>query len=459
MAYTKIHPIKNTVGKSIDYICDENKTDESLLISSFGCTRETAAYDFRFLQNQNNRDDTIKAYHLIQSFAPGEVSPDTAHKIGNELADKLLGGEYPYVVTTHIDKGHVHNHIIFCSVNSISYKKFNNTKSTYYSIRRTSDSLCKEYGLSVIEPSKSKGKSYKEWQTHNEKTSWKDLLKSDIASAKYEAKSYIEFMSLMKEKGYSIKGETFGENSLKYISFKAPGASRFIRGSIRSLGKEYTKESLKEYFDNKEKARNNPKIRTAPIIRNKIIDTDTDKMQSSPGLKRWADAENLKIASKSYASAGSIVELENKLSAVQTEIKELRATTITTDKQIKMLSELIHYKKQYDSFKQIHSRYLSSKDPERYLRRHEADLMLFDAANRKLKEMGVNPDRLSLSKMEQDLFAMKDRKNTLTDKAKKLKTKEKELSKHYDNLKGYLKEGLVADSTYKSIVKPATPQL
>ena len=113
MAYTKIHAIKATVDKAIDYICNPDKTDEQIYVSSYACAPETAAIDFKYTLDHCRENSPNKAYHLIQAFAPGEVGYEEAHRIGKELADKVLEGKYSYVITTHIDKGHIHNHIIF----------------------------------------------------------------------------------------------------------------------------------------------------------------------------------------------------------------------------------------------------------------------------------------------------------------------------------------------------------
>lgn len=122
MAVTKIHSIKSTVDKAIEYICNPNKTDENQYISSFACAPETAALDFKYtLDHTTESTHENKAFHLIQAFEPGEVSYSEAHTIGKELADEVLQGKYSYVLTTHIDKGHVHNHIIFCAADNINY--------------------------------------------------------------------------------------------------------------------------------------------------------------------------------------------------------------------------------------------------------------------------------------------------------------------------------------------------
>ena len=165
MAYTKIHAIKATVDKAIAYICNPEKADEKMFVSSYACSPETAAYDFKYTLDHCRENSPNKAYHLIQAFAPGEVGFEEARRIGKELADKLLEGKYSYVVTTHIDKGHVHNHIIFCAADNIEHNKYHDCKQSYYHIRKLSDELCKKHNLSVIIPGAQRGRKYKEWQS------------------------------------------------------------------------------------------------------------------------------------------------------------------------------------------------------------------------------------------------------------------------------------------------------
>ena len=173
MAITKIHPIKSTLKKALDYIENPAKTDEKMLVSSFACSYETADIEFELLLSQAMQKGNNLAHHLIQSFAPGETTPEQAHEIGRQLADEVLQGKYPYVLTTHIDKGHVHNHIIFCAVDMVNQRKYVSNRQSYAYIRRTSDRLCKEHGLSVVMPGQDRGKSYAEWDAHRKGTSWK----------------------------------------------------------------------------------------------------------------------------------------------------------------------------------------------------------------------------------------------------------------------------------------------
>lgn len=156
MAVTKTHPIKSTLKAAIDYICNPEKTDGKLLVSSYGCAAETADIEFSWTRRHAIDKGTNLGRHLIQAFQPGEVTPEQAHEIGMELAKEILGGKYEFVLTTHIDKDHVHNHLIFNAVSFADHKHYHSNKRSYHYIRRTSDRLCKEHGLSVIIPGQDK---------------------------------------------------------------------------------------------------------------------------------------------------------------------------------------------------------------------------------------------------------------------------------------------------------------
>ena len=173
MAITKIH--SGYIKSSIKYICDPSKTDGECLVTSFACSPETAEFDFgSALQAAGNRKNENLGYHLIQSFKPGEVTPEEAHRIGLELADRILEGKYSYVCATHQDKDHVHSHIVFCAADNIRHRKYNACKQSYYRIRQLSDEICAENGLSVIAGTKSKGRHYGEWKAGKEGSSWKE---------------------------------------------------------------------------------------------------------------------------------------------------------------------------------------------------------------------------------------------------------------------------------------------
>lgn len=255
MAITKIHPIKNTVQLAVNYVCDPEKTDEKQYVSTYGCNTETAEKEFeitRDFANMKPREGEAKAQHLIQSFSVGEVTPKTAHEVGKKLAESLLKGQYEYVISTHIDKGHVHNHIIFNSVNMETKNRYHSTPKSYYEIRKINDNLCKEYGLSVIEkPSKNKGKTNNEIHSKgNENKSWyvqKQELKKAIDTSIKGTKTFDEFIEKMKEKGYTEKRSKRGGQ----LAFLGSSQKKNIRTS--GIGEQYSEEKIKLKIDDNSK--------------------------------------------------------------------------------------------------------------------------------------------------------------------------------------------------------------
>ena len=290
MAITKIKPIKSTLSKALDYIQNPDKTDEKILVSSFGCSYETADIEFEFTISQALDKGNNLAHHLIQSFAPGEVDYEKAHEIGRQLADAVTKGQHEYVLTTHIDKGHIHNHIIFCAVNFVDYHKYNSNKRSYYGIRNISDRLCRENGLSVVVPGKgSKGKSYAEYQAEKTGASWKGKLKIAVDALIPQVSSFEELLSQLQAAGYEIKPG-------KYISCRAPGQERFTR--LKTLGADYTEEALREHISGtRTRAVKAPKPQRNGI--NLLIDIQNcSKAQESKGYEQWAKIHNLKQAAK-----------------------------------------------------------------------------------------------------------------------------------------------------------------
>ena len=311
MAYTQIHAIKATVDKAIDYICNPEKTADRFLISSFACAPETAAFDFKYTLDHCRENSVNQTYHLIQSFVPGEVSYEEAHRIGTELADKVLEGKYAYIVTTHIDKENIHNHILFCAADHIHYDKYHDCKKTYYRIRNLSDELCREHQLSVSEAGEKRGEKYIEWQAKKTDTSWKSAIRKDINAAIKSSATYEEFLQILKAKGYEIKGE--------------------------SLPKERISKGL--------------------------IDMEQKKIKESPGLKRWAAVENLKNIAESYNDAGSIMELKQKLTNISAECKSAKNDLLQTEKRLKSLMEILKYAKQYQATLPYYNAYRKAKNP------------------------------------------------------------------------------------------------
>ena len=457
MAYTKIHAITATVDKAVAYICNPEKTDESIYISSYACAPETAAIDFKYTLDHCRDNSPNKAYHLIQAFAPGEVSFDEAHQIGKELADKVLEGKYSYVVTTHIDKGHVHNHIIFCAADNIEHDKYHDCKQSYYRIRKLSDELCKEHNLSVIIPGGQRGKKYNEWQADKNGTSSKPQIRKDINFCIKSASTYEEFLLLMRAKGYEIKGETFEEGAAKYISFRPLDKDRFVRGSTKSLGKEYTKERIKERIEMKRERK--AVIPKKDYSARKLIDTSDEKFQNSPGLQRWAAIENLKIASQSYNEAGSLSELEHKI-AVKTEAgKSAKQSVVELEHRIKDLAEIIKYAEQYKANRSYHIGYKKAKNPDAYFRRYESQIILYGGARRMLEQVGINLKGLNVDKLKAELEELTKQKNELTSTYKNCEKEVRDLKRKQENLNQYLGRTTPPDAAQEQLEKKNTPNL
>ena len=388
MAYTKIHAIKATVDKAIDYICNPDKTDEQIYVSSYACAPETAAIDFKYTLDHCRENSPNKAYHLIQAFAPGEVSYEEAHRIGKELADKVLEGKYSYVLTTHIDKGHIHNHIIFCAADNIEHNKYHDCKQSYYHIRKLSDELCKAHNLSIIIPGGERGKKYKEWQSDQNGSTWKTQLRRDINFCIKSASTYEDFLLLMRAKGYEIKGESFEEGAAKYISFRPLDKERFVRGSTKSLGKEYTKERIRERIEMKRERKS--VIPKKDYSARRLIDTSDEKFQSSPGLQQWATIENLKIAAQSYNEVGSLSDLKHQITVKTEAGKSAKQSVVKLEHRMKDLAEIIKYAEQYKTNRSYHIAYKKSKNPDAYFRRYEIQLILYGGARRVLEQAGIN---------------------------------------------------------------------
>lgn len=450
MAITKIHGIKTTVDKAIAYICNPGKTDESIYISSFACAPETAALDFKYTLDhtaeqlsRNDIDRENKAFHLIQAFEPGEVSYEEAHAIGKELADRLLGGRYSYVLATHIDKGHVHSHIIFCAADNLDYKHYHDCKKNYWYIRSLSDQLCKEHGLSVIEPSEKRGVTYKEWSSNKEEKSWKSKLRKDINQFIKLSSSYEEFLTLMTARGYELKNTSLDPSDGKYIAFRPADRERFVRGSTRSLGKNYTKEQINERIENN-KRRTQPISQTEKRLRQLIDMNNQDTFAGKPGLQKWASKENLKIAAETYSrmtakNIHNFTELADRISSLQQLSKTCNDSILSIEQQLRDLAEVIKYARQYQENKSVHDRYEKVKDQDCFFRKYESQIILFSGAERMLNRMGIDPHTLDLEKFHSQYEALKAQKQELAQQQKATRTEIRKLKLIEKNMQEYLK--------------------
>ena len=407
MAVTKTHPIKSTLKAAIDYICNPEKTDGKLLVSSYGCTAETADIEFAWTRRHSIDKGTNLGRHLIQAFEPGEVSPEEAHEIGMQLAKEILSGKYEFVLTTHIDKDHVHNHLIFNAVSFTNYKHYHSNKRSYHYIRRTSDRICKEHGLSVIVPGQDKGKSYIEHQATRNGTSYKAKLKGRIDRLLPGCKDFEELLSRLRREGYEIKRG-------KYISVKAPGQERFTR--LKTLGMDYTEESLTARIAGHPRPSRQPKERNGKI--SLLIDIQNNiKAQQSAGYKRWATIENLKrlAETSNFLTEHGITsyeELAAKCEAAAAASDQIKSDLRDVNEKIDELTLKMKYAATYRQLRPVYDRYKASRDKEKFLRGNESDIILFEAAAKELKHLGAVPLPTTES-MKAEMDALAARKATL----------------------------------------------
>ena len=386
MAVTKIKPIKSTLSKALDYIQNPDKTDGKMLVSSFGCSYETADIEFEYTLSQALGKGNNLAFHLIQSFEPGEVDYETAHKIGKQLADAVTKGQHEYVLTTHIDKGHVHNHVIFCAANFVDHRKYNSNKRSYYGIRNMSDKLCRENGLSVVVPGKgSKGKSYAEYQAEKTGTSWKGKLKTAIDALIPQVSSFEELLQRLQAAGYEIKPG-------KYISCRAPGQERFTR--LKTLGADYTEDALKERIEGKRtRAAKAPRADRGVSL---LIDIQNSiKAAQSRGYEQWAKIHNLKQAAKTmnFLTEHKIEQYDDltaKIAEIQTESEQAADALKNVEKRLADMAVLMKNVSTYQKTKPVYDAYRKAKNKEKYRAGQERAIILHEAAARSLKAAGVS---------------------------------------------------------------------
>lgn len=403
MAVTKTHPIKSTLKAAIDYICNPIKTDGSLLISAYGCSAETADIEFAWTRRHAIDKGENLGRHLIQAFAPGEVTPEEAHQIGLELAKEILGGKYEFVLTTHIDRGHIHNHVIWNAVSFTDHKHYHSNKRSYYEIRRASDRLCKEHGLSVIVPGQEKGKSYVEHQAVRNGTSYKAKLKSAIDRLLPACINLEDLLRRLQEEGYEIRRG-------KYISCRASNQERFTR--LKTLGVDYTEETLAARIAGRTRPSKHPKVRDGRIQRIAVIQGN-----QSPGLQHWAKLQKLKEGAKTLnylAEHGidSYEALDSKLAELNAAVDDSLASIKAVEGRIAELNLIAKYAATYRKFRPVYDRYRKSDDKEKFLRGHESEIILFEAAARELKRLGAVP-LPAAEKLEAELKELTARKGTL----------------------------------------------
>ncbi|WP_027132389.1 relaxase/mobilization nuclease domain-containing protein [Fusobacterium necrophorum] len=459
MAVTKIHPIKTTLKKAIDYICNGDKTDDEIYVTTHLCSRENAHKEFELTKKQFKSRTKTLAHHLIQSFVPEEVSFEEAHQVGIELCEKILGGKYEYVLATHIDKDHIHNHIIFNSIDIDEGKVYHSYYGSYMNIRDQSDKLCKEHNLSVIdletqkeinEIKRRKFVSWHDWNEDKKGSSYKSRLQFDIDRSIKQSINWQEFLSKMESCGYEIK---LG----KHIAFRSKNQQRFTRA--KTIGDNYSEEKMKDRILNKEKELGS------------IIDIkNNEKVKSSKGYERWATKHNMTTV------AGTMIAIRDKgfhlMKELETEIKRLssRANQLRKEfrdkefelKRIKEITKqlqiCINKKAHYDGYRKNPNdkiyMMMNRKDVEAYKEAFsevEVFIKQFPHLKKEILEGLKRSDGKSIFKeLNQHSKNLHDKQKELAEKHDKLQEKRSELDGLKINIDQYLGRN---EEPKKSILK------
>lgn len=410
MATTRLMRIKSSTTKSIshilkdrtEYIENNKKTNNKELVSSFNCIPESAYLDFtaskilydQFKGTESKKKDDVLAYHIRQAFSPEDkITPEKAHEIGKKLVEQFTKGNHEYVIATHIDKNHIHNHIIFNSTTIDCTRKFNNYYNSAATIRKISDKLCRENNLSVVEPKAQKGQHYKEWLENKKGESWKSKLKRNIDMCIECCTDIEEFKRAMRDLGYEIKEG-------KHIAFRAKGQERFTRA--KTLGDDYTQESIVTRIEKRVGKRDNEKTDNK---HRRIGD-----LSSVIRLPFTVDKQLMYIAKKrrisdlkSLANTLMMIRNENiqsrkdfaiRIGDLQKQALEIKEDIKKLDGKIKAYSDVAKYLATVNKHKDLYKQYgkCSVFSKKEFYNRHEGEILSYEYALKKLEKLGINID-------------------------------------------------------------------
>ncbi|HFK6936571.1 TPA: relaxase/mobilization nuclease domain-containing protein [Listeria monocytogenes] len=419
MAITKIRTIKQTLYLAIQYIINPAK---AALISSHACAPQTADLEFALTLQQNSRSGgTNKAYHLIQSFKPEEVSPTQAHEIGQQLLEQHLQGKYEYVLTTHVDKNHIHNHVVFCASSFIDHKKYNDCKQSYYQLRETSDKLCAEHHLSVIPPNENKGKSYYEWKMDQQGKSWKTELRQAIDKAVAVSTSYEAFLMQMQKQGYEIKHG-------KQIAFRAESQQRFTRA--KTLGEAYCEATIQQRLTQKTvlPVKTSKKINSTNQPFSVMVALDKNKKAiESKDYEQWAKIHNLKQGARTVQllSQYGIHSLEawEKEKAIHQE--KLQTVYVEINVVERELAHKQFILKQLTIHADSESSLSKTPKNKRQTSEYETVTLLHQTARKALQEAHITPNKQTRTELYQQVYLLQKKQQYLYKEHKQLKQTQK----------------------------------
>lgn len=418
MATTRLMPLHTGKGRDIgtaisdiiDYAENPEKTDYGRFITGYECDSRTADAEFLFSKRQyaaltgrtRGADDVI-AYHLRQSFAPGEITPEEANRIGCELARRFTNGNHAFVVCTHIDKHHIHNHIIWNSTSLDCTRKFRNFWGSTRAVRRLNDTLCIENGLSIVETPKRHGKSYNKWLGDQAKPSNREILRVAIdASLAQKPADFDALLKLLRDAGYEVK-------TGKVLALRGKNQKRFIR--LDTLGSGYSETELRAVLSGEKAHKPRKKIvHSLPEKRVNLLVDIQAKLRAGKGIgyERWAKVFNLKQMAQTvnYLTEHNLLEydaLATKTASATARYNELSTQIKVAEKRMAEIAilktQIVNYAKTRDTY----VAYRKAGYSKKFLAEHEGDILLHKAAKKSFDELGVK--KLSTVKSLQAEYA------------------------------------------------------
>ena len=403
MATTRLIPLHTGKGRNfskairnvIGYVSNPKKTHQGELVTGFGCNPETADGEFLLMKREyiaqtgrlRGKDDVI-AYHLRQSFVPGEITPEEANRIGCELAKRFTHGQHAYVVATHEDRRHVHSHIIISAVNLDCDRKFRNFWGSSKAIRRLSDTLCIQNGLSIIEQPKGHSKSYNKWLGNEAKTSQRDGLREVLdAVLARQPKDFEELLTMLQRGGWEVKRG-------KRISLKGKGQERFKR--LDSLGEDYSEAALRAIIAGEKEYHPREKKTVQPMRQVNLLVDIQAKLQAGKGAvyERWAKVFNLKQMAQTlnYLSENNLMNIEDltaKTDAAIALVHELQVTIRETEKRMAELHALKGHIINYVKTREVYAAYRMAGYSKKFVAEHEQEIKLHQAAKEAFSALGT----------------------------------------------------------------------
>lgn len=402
MATTRLIPMHQNKGKTVsqcladrtEYAKNPDKTANGEFISAYECDPATADAELlaakRIYADRTGRSqqNDVIAYQVRQSFRPGEVTPEEANKIGYEFAMRWTKGKHAFIVATHVDKAHIHNHIIYNSTTLDCTKKFRNFLGSTNAVRRLSDAICMEHKLSVIlNPKPSRG-HYGKWLGEQKQPTFSDLLRQAIDSVlKQKPKDFEHFLTLMQSAGYEVKRGA-------HISFKGAGQQRFIR--LRSLGEGYSESEIREVIAGKKLHLPNKTAASKPNKQVNLLVDIQAKLQAGKGIgyERWAKTFNLKQMARTlnYLSENNLLSydaLSEKATAASAKFHALSAQIKAAEKRMAEIAALRTHIINYSKTRDVYVAYRKAGYSKKFYEEHTAELLLHKAAKQAFDELGV----------------------------------------------------------------------